>query len=130
MQFKLADMATELQAARLMVTQGGMELAGLPFCAGNILLTPTRRDGLGRREHMDSNRRFSEPVWTMSWNNLPTKLTIKVRSAAQQLDDGHPEATVNIAMAKRYACDACFHIVDDALQLHGGYGYLKVTSAP
>ena len=29
------------------------------------------------------------------------------------------------AMAKRLATDACFQIADEALQLHGGYGYLK-----
>ena len=28
-------------------------------------------------------------------------------------------------MAKRFATDACFNIVDEALQLHGGYGYIK-----
>ena len=28
-------------------------------------------------------------------------------------------------MAKRFATDACFDICNQALQLHGGYGYLK-----
>ena len=28
-------------------------------------------------------------------------------------------------MAKRMTTDACFQIADEALQLHGGYGYLK-----
>jgi len=28
-------------------------------------------------------------------------------------------------MAKRFATDAGFRIANDALQLHGGYGYLK-----
>jgi alkylation response protein AidB-like acyl-CoA dehydrogenase len=28
-------------------------------------------------------------------------------------------------MAKRYATDACFHVANEALQIHGGYGYLK-----
>ena len=28
-------------------------------------------------------------------------------------------------MAKRYATDACSKIADDALQIHGGYGYLS-----
>ncbi|HEY1720782.1 MAG TPA: acyl-CoA dehydrogenase family protein [Magnetospirillaceae bacterium] len=66
LQFKLADMATELDAARLMVHR-----------------------------------------------------------AARSLDRGHPEATLHCAMAKLFATDAGFHIVDEALQLHGGYGYLK-----
>ena len=29
------------------------------------------------------------------------------------------------AMAKLFAADQCFNICNDALQLHGGYGYLK-----
>jgi alkylation response protein AidB-like acyl-CoA dehydrogenase len=65
-QFKLADMATELDAARLMV-----------------------------------------------WR------------AASLLDAKAPDATVAAAMAKRFATDRGFDIVNDALQLHGGYGYLK-----
>jgi alkylation response protein AidB-like acyl-CoA dehydrogenase len=65
-QFKLADMATELEAARLMV-----------------------------------------------------------RQAANALDRRDPRATMLCAMAKRYASDAAFKIANDALQLHGGYGYLK-----
>ncbi|MCG8692001.1 MAG: isobutyryl-CoA dehydrogenase [Minwuiales bacterium] len=65
-QFKLADMATELEAARLMI-----------------------------------------------------------RQAAAKLDAGDPEATMYCAMAKRFATDAGFEICNQALQLHGGYGYLQ-----
>jgi alkylation response protein AidB-like acyl-CoA dehydrogenase len=65
-QFKLADMATELQAARLMVL-----------------------------------------------------------SAAARLDAKEPDATLHCAMAKRFATDAGFQVCDAALQLHGGYGYLR-----
>jgi alkylation response protein AidB-like acyl-CoA dehydrogenase len=66
LQFKLADMATELDAARLMVHR-----------------------------------------------------------AAASLDAGREEATMHCAMAKRLATDSGFHICNEALQLHGGYGYLK-----
>ncbi len=66
LQFKLADMATELEAARLMVHR-----------------------------------------------------------AAVALDAAAADATMRCAMAKRYATDVCFRICDEALQLHGGYGYIK-----
>jgi alkylation response protein AidB-like acyl-CoA dehydrogenase len=66
LQFKLADMATELDAARLML-----------------------------------------------------------RRAAASLDKGDPDATLHCAMAKRLATDAGFRVADHALQLHGGYGYLR-----
>ena len=66
LQFKIADMATELEAARLMV-----------------------------------------------------------RRAAHALDNGDPQATKYCAMAKRFATDAGFDVANQALQLHGGYSYLK-----
>jgi len=66
LQFKLADMATDLEAARLMVLR-----------------------------------------------------------AAAAIDSDDPDRTRLCAMAKRFATDACFEVADQALQLHGGYGYLK-----
>ncbi len=66
LQFKLADMATELEAARLMV-----------------------------------------------------------RNAADALDKRDPAATKLCAMAKRFATDTGFEVANQALQIHGGYGYLK-----
>lgn len=66
LQFRLADMATELQAARLMVYH-----------------------------------------------------------AASRLDAGDADATLHCAMAKRFATDTCFTVCNEALQLHGGYGYLR-----
>lgn len=65
-QFQLADMATELEAARLLLHRG-----------------------------------------------------------AAALDAGSPDATKLCAMAKRFATDVGFQVVDRALQLHGGYGYVK-----
>lgn len=65
-QFKLADMATELAAARLMV-----------------------------------------------------------REAATRLDNKDPDATLFCAMAKRLATDTGFRVCNEALQMFGGYGYLK-----
>jgi alkylation response protein AidB-like acyl-CoA dehydrogenase len=65
LQFRVADMATELEAARLMLWRG-----------------------------------------------------------ASALDAKDPNATLYCAMAKRFATDAGFNIANEALQLHGGYGYL------
>ncbi|MET0901256.1 MAG: acyl-CoA dehydrogenase family protein [Mycobacterium sp.] len=45
--------------------------------------------------------------------------------AASALDAGDPEKVELCAMAKRYVTDACYEVADQALQLHGGYGYLK-----
>lgn len=48
-----------------------------------------------------------------------------VRLAAFKLDHKEPEATAFCAMAKRFATDLCFRICNEALQIHGGYGYIK-----
>jgi alkylation response protein AidB-like acyl-CoA dehydrogenase len=48
-----------------------------------------------------------------------------VRLAAVKLDNKDPQASAYCAMAKRFATDVCFQICDEALQLHGGYGYIK-----
>jgi alkylation response protein AidB-like acyl-CoA dehydrogenase len=45
-------------------------------------------------------------------------------SAASKLDRKAPDATKWSAMAKRFVTDACFDVANDALQIHGGYGYL------
>ncbi|WP_214000942.1 acyl-CoA dehydrogenase family protein [Arsukibacterium sp.] len=48
-----------------------------------------------------------------------------VRLAAFKLDEKDGEATAYCAMAKRFATDVGFQVCDQALQLHGGYGYIK-----
>jgi alkylation response protein AidB-like acyl-CoA dehydrogenase len=45
--------------------------------------------------------------------------------AASALDQHEPNATMLCAMAKRFATDVGFEIANQALQLHGGYGYLS-----
>lgn len=47
-----------------------------------------------------------------------------LRQAAWKLDHGAPDAVKHCAMAKRFVTDACFEVANEALQLHGGYGYL------
>ncbi len=47
-----------------------------------------------------------------------------LRQAAWKLDQEAPDATVHCAMAKRFVTDAAFRVANEALQLHGGYGYL------
>ncbi|MCR9627372.1 acyl-CoA dehydrogenase family protein [Vibrio antiquarius] len=48
-----------------------------------------------------------------------------VRYAASKLDRNDPDATAYCAMAKRFATDVGFQVCDQALQLYGGYGYIK-----
>ncbi|MBL8530967.1 MAG: acyl-CoA dehydrogenase family protein [Hyphomonadaceae bacterium] len=47
-----------------------------------------------------------------------------LHQAARKLDAKTPDATKFCAMAKRFVTDTAFRVADQALQLHGGYGYL------
>jgi len=60
--------------------------------------------------------------------DMATELTAAralVRDAAAAVDEDAPDAAVQCAMAKRFATDAGFAVANEALQLHGGYGYLQ-----
>lgn len=64
--------------------------------------------------------------------DMATKLEasrLMVRNAAAAMDRRDLHTTMLCAMAKRFASDAAFEIANDALQLHGGYGYLKAFPA-
>ena len=50
---------------------------------------------------------------------------LMVRNAARALQENAPSTVELCSMAKLFATDTCFNICNDALQLHGGYGYLK-----
>ena len=85
------------------------------------------------RDHILERRQFGQPL--ADFQGLRFKLAdmateldaarLMVRRGAASLDAGDPEATMHCAMAKRLATDAAFHICNEALQLFGGYGYLK-----
>ena len=48
-----------------------------------------------------------------------------IRLAASKIDINDPDKSTYCAMAKRFATDVGFNVCNDALQLHGGYGYIK-----
>lgn len=85
------------------------------------------------RDYLKSRKQFGKPLADFQalqfrLADMATELEaarLMVRSAARALDAGHPEATKRCAMAKRFATDAGFAVANEALQLHGGYGYLR-----
>ncbi|KAI5081995.1 hypothetical protein GOP47_0001738 [Adiantum capillus-veneris] len=50
---------------------------------------------------------------------------LMVAHAASAFDANAPGMTATVAMAKRFATETCYNVCNDALQLHGGYGYLN-----
>ena len=85
------------------------------------------------QEHLTTRKQFGRPLADFQalqfrLADMATELEaarLMVRSAARALDARHPEATKRCAMAKRFATDIGFKVANEALQLHGGYGYLK-----
>jgi alkylation response protein AidB-like acyl-CoA dehydrogenase len=85
------------------------------------------------KSHLETRHQFGRPLKEFQalqfrLADMATELEaarLMVRSAAAALDAGAPDATKLCAMAKRFATDAGFEIANQALQLHGGYGYLK-----
>jgi alkylation response protein AidB-like acyl-CoA dehydrogenase len=73
-------------------------------------------------------RLLDEPTVRFALADMATALQtsrIFLWRAATALDNNHPDKVELCAMAKRYVTDACFDVADQALQLHGGYGYLR-----
>jgi len=85
------------------------------------------------QEYVASRKQFGKPLGALQATqfklaDMATDLRasrLMVHSAADALDNKLPSATGAAAMAKRFATDTCFSVVDRALQLHGGYGYLR-----
>ena len=83
--------------------------------------------------YMQERRQFGRPLadfQALRFNlaDMATELAaarLMVQRGADALDRGDPEATTPCAMAKRLATDTAFQVCNDALQIHGGYGYLK-----
>ncbi len=85
------------------------------------------------QEYLSHRKQFGRPLadfqglqWRLA--DMATELDaarLMVRRAAHALDCKDPKATQYCAMAKRFATDGGFEVANQALQLHGGYGYLR-----
>ena len=85
------------------------------------------RDYLGERKQFGRElAQFQALQFKLA--DMVTELTAArtlVRLAAFKLDEGDAEASAHCAMAKRFATDMGFEVCNQALQLHGGYGYIR-----
>ncbi|HEY2359248.1 MAG TPA: isobutyryl-CoA dehydrogenase [Phenylobacterium sp.] len=114
----------------------GFAMAGLD--GGRINIASCSLGGAGlaldtAKAHLETRRQFGNPLkdfqglqWRLA--DMATDLDaarLMVRRAAYALDNRDPQATKYCAMAKRLATDTGFEVANQALQLHGGYGYLQ-----
>lgn len=70
---------------------------------------------------------LDEPTIRFALADMATALEtsrLMLWRAASALDNDDPDKVALCAMAKRYVTDSCYDVADQALQLHGGYGYL------
>ncbi|MBN9425912.1 MAG: acyl-CoA dehydrogenase family protein [Burkholderiales bacterium] len=85
------------------------------------------------QRYMHERRQFGRPLadfqaLQFKLADMATELVAArqmVRLAASKLDAVHTDASVYCAMAKRLATDIGFEVCNQALQIHGGYGYIR-----
>ena len=85
------------------------------------------------QQYMQDRKQFGKPIASFQalqfkLADMATELVAArqmVRLAAAKLDAGDPNASTYCAMAKRFATDVGFNVCNEALQLHGGYGYIR-----
>ncbi len=105
---------------------GRINIASCSLGAAQAALEQSLRYGEERKQFGKALAEFQALQFKLA--DMLTDLTASrqmVRLAAAKLDARHPEATLYCAMAKRFATDHCFTVCNEALQLHGGYGYLN-----
>ncbi|QFT85300.1 Acyl-CoA dehydrogenase [Halomonas sp. THAF12] len=105
---------------------GRLNIASCSLGAAQQALTLSR-DYLGERKQF-GRELASFQALQFKLADMASELSaarLMVRHAAWRLDQGDPEATAHCAMAKRFATDMGFNVCNEALQLHGGYGYIR-----
>jgi alkylation response protein AidB-like acyl-CoA dehydrogenase len=105
---------------------GRINIAACSIGAASAALKHTKEYALERKQFGTPIADFQNTQFTLA--DMLTNLTASrqlVRLAAYKLDCNADDKTIHCAMAKRFATDSCFEICDQALQLHGGYGYIK-----
>lgn len=108
-----------LDGGRINIASCSLGGAGLALDTAKAYLETRKQFGQALKE-------FQGLQWRLA--DMATELDaarLMVRRAAHALDRKNPKATQYCAMAKRFATDVGFDVANQALQLHGGYGYLR-----
>jgi alkylation response protein AidB-like acyl-CoA dehydrogenase len=108
-----------LDGGRINIASCSLGGAGFALDTAKTYLETRSQFGQALKEFQGLQWRFADMATELDAARL------MVRRAAHALDQKHPKATQYCAMAKRFATDAGFEVANQALQLHGGYGYLR-----
>ncbi|THD80957.1 MAG: acyl-CoA dehydrogenase [Phenylobacterium sp.] len=115
--FKIA--MAGLDGGRINIASCSLGGAGFALDTAKAYLESRKQFGQALKEFQGLQWRFADMATELEAARL------MVRRAAHALDQKNPKATQYCAMAKRFATDAGFEVANQALQLHGGYGYLR-----
>ncbi len=108
-----------LDGGRINIASCSLGGAGLALDTAKAYLQTRKQFGRALAEFQGLQWRLADMATDLDAARL------MVRRAAHALDNKDPRATQYCAMAKRFATDAGFEVANQALQLHGGYGYLR-----
>jgi alkylation response protein AidB-like acyl-CoA dehydrogenase len=115
--FKIA--MAGLDGGRLNI--GACSIGGAQFCLDLALDHMRERKQFGSRLADFQALRFRVADYATELEAA----RLMVRQAAAKVSSKAPDATRHAAMAKRFATDVGFEVVNGSLQLFGGYGYLR-----
>ncbi|MEM6988174.1 MAG: acyl-CoA dehydrogenase family protein [Pseudomonadota bacterium] len=105
---------------------GRINIAACSVGTAQIALEQTREYVLQRKQFGRAIADFQGLQFRLA--DMATELVAArhmVRLAASKLDAADPDKTTYAAMAKRFATDVGHRVCDEALQLHGGIGYIR-----
>ncbi len=128
-----------IPAENLIGAEGeGFKFAMAGLDGGRVNIGACSLGGAGRAleqavQYTGERQQFGKPI--SAFQNTQFKLAdmateleaarLMIYGAADAIDQNAHDKGVKCAMAKRFATDTGSKIANDALQLHGGYGYLK-----
>ena len=122
--FKIALKA--LDGGRINI--GSCSLGGAAFCleAAKKYMSSRKQFGKNLSEFQYLQFKFADMATDLISSRYKILIfRLIVRKAAELLDAGDSNSPMYCAMAKKVSTELCSGVCDYALQIHGGYGYLR-----
>ena len=121
----IGDEGKVFKYAMMGLDGGRLNISACSLGAAQTALNATL-DYMGERKAFGKSiDQFQGLQWRLADMEIELQAArVFLRQAAWKLDTGAPDATKHCAMAKKFVTEVGSKVVDQCLQLHGGYGYL------
>ncbi|MDG1448332.1 MAG: acyl-CoA dehydrogenase family protein [Ascidiaceihabitans sp.] len=121
----IGDEGKGFKYAMMGLDGGRLNISACSLGAAQTALNATL-DYMGERKAFGKSiDQFQGLQWRLADMEIELQAArVFLRQAAWKLDTGAPDATKHCAMAKKFVTEVGSKVVDQCLQLHGGYGYL------